>query len=273
MHRVISTVVVLVAACSSGSKPGGDNQPLPPPGAAAPDASAPVVTAAPDAAPAVVAGQCNADARHCCMADGTLVVPGGCQPSYPDNVQPATDRAPDGYCVRIECHKKCLPATAKIATPRGEVLITELGIGDRVWSIDERGEKIEARVVDIGWQAVIGKHEIVEVTLDDGRVTRASAGHPLADGGTVGDLVTGVAIDGATVKSVKTVPYDGERTWDLLPDGPTGVYWADGVLLGSTLAVQPGGDAGVQRAWGRKGALCLLKALKIRTLGPYFANF
>jgi hypothetical protein len=30
-------------------------------------------------------------------------------------------------------------------------------------------------------------------------------------------------------------PYDGGFTFDLLPDGPTGVYIADGVQLGSTL--------------------------------------
>jgi hypothetical protein len=28
--------------------------------------------------------------------------------------------------------------------------------------------------------------------------------------------------------------HDG-ATYDLLPSGPTGAYWADGVLLGSTL--------------------------------------
>lgn len=30
------------------------------------------------------------------------------------------------------------------------------------------------------------------------------------------------------------LPYRG-RTYDVLPAGPTGAYWADGVLLGSTL--------------------------------------
>jgi hypothetical protein len=33
------------------------------------------------------------------------------------------------------------------------------------------------------------------------------------------------------------VPYDGTRTYDLLPAGATGTYWANGVLLSSTLAV------------------------------------
>jgi hypothetical protein len=34
------------------------------------------------------------------------------------------------------------------------------------------------------------------------------------------------------------VPYTS-ATYDLLPSGPTGTYFADGVLLGSTLAVNP----------------------------------
>jgi hypothetical protein len=29
--------------------------------------------------------------------------------------------------------------------------------------------------------------------------------------------------------------YERAETWDRLPDSPTGTYWADGVLLGSTL--------------------------------------
>ena len=37
------------------------------------------------------------------------------------------------------------------------------------------------------------------------------------------------------VVSVDRVPYAG-RTYDILPSGPTGVYWADGVPLRSTLA-------------------------------------
>jgi hypothetical protein len=31
------------------------------------------------------------------------------------------------------------------------------------------------------------------------------------------------------------VRYDGGATFDILPGGVTGAYWANGVLLGSTL--------------------------------------
>jgi hypothetical protein len=179
---------------------------------------------------------CTADASHCCMPDGTVVRPGGCQPSYPDNVQPATERAADGTCFQIECHLKCLPEDARIATPRGDVPVRELAAGDEVWTLDGEGRRVAARVYVTSSVPVIERHEIVEVTLDDGRTVRASAAHPLAErGGTVGELAPGARFDGATIAAVRTLAYDAPRTWDVLPDGATGAYWADGVLLGSTL--------------------------------------
>jgi hypothetical protein len=35
---------------------------------------------------------------------------------------------------------------------------------------------------------------------------------------------------------VELFPYDHPATYDLLPSGATGFYWADGILIGSTLA-------------------------------------
>jgi hypothetical protein len=43
-------------------------------------------------------------------------------------------------------------------------------------------------------------------------------------------------VDGARVVSAMLERYDGGVTFDLLPTGPTAVYFADGVPLGSTLA-------------------------------------
>jgi hypothetical protein len=190
----------------------------------------------PDAATSTAAGACKADADHCCMPDGTLVRPGGCQPSYPDNVQPATQRAKDGTCLQIECHLKCLPEDARIATPHGDVRVRDLVPGDEVWTLDARGRRVAGHVYVTSSVPVIDHHEIVEITLDDGRTARASAAHPLAStSGIVGDLAPGARFDGATITGVRAIEYAGARTWDLLPDGATGAYWADGVLLGSTL--------------------------------------
>jgi hypothetical protein len=47
--------------------------------------------------------------------------------------------------------------------------------------------------------------------------------------------VVGDRFDGTTVTGVALLPYSGV-TYDLLPSGPTGTYYADGVLLGSSLS-------------------------------------
>jgi hypothetical protein len=46
-------------------------------------------------------------------------------------------------------------------------------------------------------------------------------------------------LDGALIISITSEPYHADRTYDLLPAGSTGTYWADGVLLGSTLRLPP----------------------------------
>jgi len=48
-------------------------------------------------------------------------------------------------------------------------------------------------------------------------------------------LVAGDRYDGAVVIGVDLIPYAGGATFDVLPAGATGAYWANGVLLGSTL--------------------------------------
>lgn len=220
MYRELSVCAALVA-CSAKSEP----QPY----VAPPPAPAPI----PAPAPLETVG-CSADATHCCMPDGRVVKPGDCQPSYPDDVEPATERAGDGTCNKIPCYLKCLPEDARIATPRGEIAVSQLMVGDPVWSADAKGKRIEARVVLVA-SVSARRHAVVELRLSDGRVLHASAGHPLAGGRTVGALKVGERLDGSIIAGMRKLPYHGTHTWDLLPDGPTGWYWADGVLLGSTL--------------------------------------
>jgi hypothetical protein len=170
------------------------------------------------------------------MPDGRLVVPGGCQPIYPRDVEPATRRNPDGTCQPIECRLRCLPETARIDTPDGPVVVTALRTGDLVFTRDETGARIVAPVLRVRAVPVTRPHAVTELALADGRVVRASAAHPTAGGGPdLGELRVGDWVDGAEIVAARTVPYDGSHTWDLRPAGPTGEYWADGVLLGSTL--------------------------------------
>jgi hypothetical protein len=79
---------------------------------------------------------------------------------------------------------------------------------------------------------------MVHLVLADGRELLASPGHRTADGRQLGSLARRDSLDGSTIVTWELVPYAGDRTYDLLPAGPTGHYWANGILLSSTLANQ-----------------------------------
>jgi hypothetical protein len=130
----------------------------------------------------------------------------------------------------------CLAAATLIATPGGDVRVTDVRPGMVVWTATTDGERIAARVVMVGSTVVPSTHLMVHLRLADGRELLASPGHRSADGRALGTLAVGDALDGSTITLWELVPYDGTRTYDLLPAGPTGTYWANGVLLSSTLA-------------------------------------
>src|SRR5436189_145562 len=124
---------------------------------------------------------------------------------------------------------------SSIATIDGEVAVSRLRVGAMVWTVDAAGRRVAAPVRRIASVPVSGPHVVLEVSLADGRVFRASPEHPIDRKPRVaGDLERGDALDGSTVARIRVVPY-GDATWDLLPEGPTGMYWVDGVLVGSTL--------------------------------------
>ncbi|MBX7084235.1 MAG: Hint domain-containing protein [Nannocystaceae bacterium] len=128
----------------------------------------------------------------------------------------------------------CLPQDTRIATPGGEVPVTALRVGDPIWTLDADGRRVEGHVRATGSTPVVGGHAMTRVTLHDGRVVTASPGHPTADGVSLWAVQRGGALSGARVVDVARVPYAGARTHDVLPSGPTGAYWADGVLLRSS---------------------------------------
>jgi hypothetical protein len=127
----------------------------------------------------------------------------------------------------------CLAAGTRIATPNGEVPVVQLRPGMLVWTIDA-GNRVAAPISIVGHTPAPFGHRVVRVVLADGRAVVASPGHPTGDGRRVGELNPGDLLDGSRVLAMDVIPYAGD-TWDLLPLGSTGQYWADGVLLGSTL--------------------------------------
>ena len=129
----------------------------------------------------------------------------------------------------------CLAAGTLISTPDGLVAVEELQVGMVVWTVDKAGERVARPLIGVGQTVVWAGHRVVHLVLDDGRELWVSAGHPLADGRVVGQLRPGDVLDGAVVVSAGRVVYRGGATFDLLPAGETGFYWANGVLMGSTI--------------------------------------
>ena len=132
----------------------------------------------------------------------------------------------------------CLARGTRIATPSGEVAVEDLRVGDVVWTLNGAGRRVAVPLIEIGSTPVPATHRVVELRLSDGRAVNVSPGHPTADGRRVGDLVAGDGYDGALVVSAELTPYAGGFTFDVLPDGATGMYWANGVLLASTIPHQ-----------------------------------
>ena len=129
----------------------------------------------------------------------------------------------------------CLARGTLIDTPNGSVPVQDLRPGDVVWTIDAAGRRVAAPLLKTGSMPVPDSHRVVHVVLDDGRELWVSPGHPLTDGRSAGDLKTGDHLDGALVRVAELVGYDGGATFDILPNSATGYYWANGIVLGSTL--------------------------------------
>jgi len=137
----------------------------------------------------------------------------------------------EGSC--RECGYRCLSFDSKIATPIGDVAVTNLRVGDIIWTVDIAGNRIVRPVIKVSHTTAIN-HHIIHLILADNRTLNVSALHPTADGRTVGDLKTGDMYDGSVVRSAVLQPYKGSATYDILPAGETGYYWANSILMGST---------------------------------------
>lgn len=129
----------------------------------------------------------------------------------------------------------CLAKGTIIDTLDGPVPVEQLHKGIAVWTIDDSGKRAPAVVVETTMTSVPASFQVTRVILSDGRAVIASPGHPTAEGRALGEYKVGDILDVALIVAVEHVTYDGD-TYDLLPSGATGLYWANGVLLKSTLA-------------------------------------
>ncbi len=129
----------------------------------------------------------------------------------------------------------CLAAHTQIDTPNGPIAVENLRVGDLVWTVNTSDARVAAAILVVVQVPVPAGHQIVHLILADGRELWASPGHPTSDGRALGDPKAGDLLDGARVVLAERVPYSQSFTYDLLPSGETGFYWANGILIGSTL--------------------------------------
>ena len=95
---------------------------------------------------------------------------------------------------------------------------------------------MEAIILETSKTSVPTTHQVIHVVLEDGRELFVSPGHPTTDGRTIGELSVGDVLDGSTIVRAESVSYAEGYTYDILPSGETGFYWANGILLASTLS-------------------------------------
>lgn len=129
----------------------------------------------------------------------------------------------------------CLAGDTKISTPGGDVLAKNMKPGMSVWTIDKNGKAVKGVVLLAERTPAPLWHQVVHLELSDGRELFVSPGHQVADGRKIGDIKAGEALEGVFVASANLVPYNAEYTYDILPSGDTGKYFANGILLQSTL--------------------------------------
>jgi len=129
----------------------------------------------------------------------------------------------------------CLAKGTFIDTLLGRRAIENLEKGLAVWTVNKSGERVIGVVVKTSKTPVPADHKMVQLVLKDGRILLVSPRHPTTQGRTVGDLTSGDIYDGARVITTNRVSYDKGFTYDILVSGETGFYFANGIVLESTL--------------------------------------
>lgn len=176
--------------------------------------------------------QCSGPSDTSCPLDYT------CTQGCGGPVVRAGDPAPP-YACQLNGYRRmcpiCLAVGTLIDTPAGAVAVQRLQKGMSVWTITTSGERIAGTIIAAGKTPVPPTHQMVRLVLADGRTVLVSPGHPTIDGRNVGELAVNDRYDGTRVISVDRISYSGGATYDILPSGETGFYWANGILLDSTL--------------------------------------
>lgn len=129
----------------------------------------------------------------------------------------------------------CLSGNTLIDTASGLIFIKDLRVGMAVWTVNRSGRRVSGIIMKTSKTPVPPTHQMVHLVFDDGRELFVSPGHPLINGRKVGNLAVNDFYDNARIVVVDRVAYGDKATYDILPSGDTGFYWANDILLNSTL--------------------------------------
>jgi hypothetical protein len=142
------------------------------------------------------------------------------------------------FTEKIESNKNCpvcLAENTLIDTPLGRFPVEQLQEGMPVWTTDALGNKTTATIIKTSKTPVPPTHQMVHIVVEDGREILVSPGHPIGDGRFFGNLSIGDILDGSHITIAEKISYDKGYTYDILPSGETGFYFANGILIDSTL--------------------------------------
>ncbi len=132
---------------------------------------------------------------------------------------------------------KCLSEGSMIYTEKGLEKVESLQKGDKIMTI-HRGKKMLQPIITVNKVKVNGNHQMAKISFVSGEHILVSNKHPQKDYQSNFEFVrVGDLIDGRRVKTIEYVKYDKEYTYDILPKGSSGVYWVNGICMGSTLHV------------------------------------
>lgn len=134
--------------------------------------------------------------------------------------------------------RRCLPPNTLIATPFGQKTIKRIHIGDLVLTKDPGNCIKQVIVKQVIKRNVPKNYKILKIILADGRKLLVSPGHPDAYGKDLALLRKGDMLDGSLITIIELLPYIYKSTYDILPEGETGSYFANNILIGSTLSIK-----------------------------------
>ena len=132
----------------------------------------------------------------------------------------------------------CLSPYTLISTPKGQVKVKNLKVGDVVYTQTKAGKKISMPIIKKSKVKVTSLHKMVYLNFSNGNDLIASPDHPATRAKKIRELFPSEAYDQTKINSVSLINYDHSHTYDILPDGDTGYYWANNILIGSTLTPQ-----------------------------------